>query len=109
MNTITITVPSSEFEDKQLQLTAEDVLNIYLNRKDMAVEIKALKKEVTAKEQTIKYRDESLNEAKAELQQGHALLSALSVADKTTEEEAYYRKPLSIVTRIALYLATKGN
>jgi len=109
MYTITISIPSTDFEQQDITLTADQVLSLYNNRKDMAAEIMLLKKEITAKEQAIKYRDESLDEAKAELQQGHALLSALNVADKTTEEEAYYRKPLSIVTRIALYLATKGN
>jgi len=109
MHTITISIPSTDFEQQDITLTSDQVTSLYNNRKDMAAEIMLLKKEITAKEQTIKYRDESLNEAEAELQQGHALMTALNIAEKTTEEDTYYRKPLSIVTRMALYLATKGN
>lgn len=108
MNTITITIPSTDFEMQAIQLTAEQVLNLYNLRKEQAAIIAAQEKDIKAKEQSLKYSAENLAEAKSELQQGHALLSALGIKDKTEEEEAYYRKPLSITTRIAIYLAKQS-
>lgn len=108
MSTITITIPSTDFEMQDIQLTVEQVLNLYNLRKEQTAKITELEKDIKSKEQTIKYRDENLTEAKSELQQGHALLSALGIKDKTEEEESYYRKPLSITTRIAIYLAKQS-
>ena len=105
MNTITISVPSEEFEMQEIQLTAEQVLNLYHLRKEQAATIAAQEKDIKTKEQSLKYSAENLAEAKSELQQGHALLSALGVKEKTEEEESFYRKPLSITTRIAIYIA----
>lgn len=108
MSTITITIPSTDFEMQDIQLTVEQVLHLYTLRREQSAIIASQEKDIKAKEQSIKYRDESLNEVKSELQQGHALMSALGVKEKTEEEELYYRKPLSITTRIAIYLAKQS-
>ena len=105
MNTITISIPSVDFEMQDIELSETQVLALYNVKKEQLLKIAELDKKITSLEQSLKYSQETLNEAKAELQQGHALLSALSVKEKTEEEEAYYRKPLSITTRFAIYLA----
>jgi hypothetical protein len=107
MNTITIQIDSVDFEKQDISLTSDQVLGLYQLKKEQSTRIIELEKEIKQKETNLKYKDDNLTEVKNELQQGHALLSALGVKEKTEEEEVYYRKPLSITTRLAIYLATK--
>jgi hypothetical protein len=107
MNTITIQIDSVDFEKQDISLTSDQVLVLYQLKKEQSTRIIELEKEIKQKETNLKYKDDNLTEVKNELQQGHALLSALGVKEKTEEEEVYYRKPLSITTRLAIYLATK--
>lgn len=106
MNTITITVPGEELENLSIELSTEEVTALYKLRKEQAAKIADLEKKVTDSERNKKYADDKLSDATSELQQAHTLLTALGIQEKTTEEEAYYRKPLQVATRIALYIAT---
>lgn len=105
MNTITITVAGEELENLNIELTSEEVVALYKLRKENAVRVADLEKKLSAQGDTLKYAIESRAEAQNELSQAHTLLSALGIAEKTNEEESYYRKPLSVSTRIALYIA----
>ncbi len=107
MSTITITVQSEEYETINVELTEEEVRSLYLLRKENATKIAELQKSLDSANSNKKYAGESRDEARNELIQGHALLTALGVPLKTDEEEAYYRKDLMITTRIALYIAAK--
>lgn len=107
MQTISITVQGEELENLTIELSAEEVSALYKLRKEQAVKIAALEKTVSDNEKTKKYTDDKLSAVNDELNQAHTLLTALGIQEKTNEEEAYYRKPLSIATRVALYIAVK--
>lgn len=105
MNTITITVAGEEFESLNIELTAEEVLALYKLRKEQTQRLVELEKKLKDTEQSLKYASDGRSEVQNELAQANTLLSALGVAEKTSEEESYYRKPLTVTTRIALYIA----
>lgn len=105
MNTITITVAGEELENLNIELTSEEVAALYKLRKENVVRVGDLEKKLAEKENSLKYAIEGRAEAQNELSQAHTLLSALGIAEKTNEEESYYRKHLSVSTRIALYIA----
>ena len=105
MNTITITVAGEELESLNIELTSEEVSALYKLRKEQTQRLTELEKKHKDTEQSLKYAQESRLELQNELAQANTLLSALGVAEKTSEEESYYRKPLTVTTRIALYIA----
>jgi len=107
MNTISIAVQSEEFETINIELTSEEVTALYKLRKEQTTKIQELEKKVTNLESNKKYAEEARDKALNELEQAHTLLTALDIKDKTDHEESYYRKDLSIATRIALYIAVK--
>ena len=107
METITITVTGEESESMNLKLSAEEVTALHKLRKANSVEISELEKKVSELEKSKKYAEENLLSARDEIQQANTLLTALGIAEKSNEEEAYYRTALSITTRIALYIAAK--
>jgi len=109
MTTITITVQSEEYETVNVELTDEEVRSLYMLRKENAAKITDLQKNLDNANNSKKYAEETRDEAKNELIQGHTLLTALGVPLKTNEEEVYYRKDLMITTRIALYIANKQD
>ncbi len=109
MNTITITVPGEELENLNIELTSEEVSALYKLRKEQSAKIVELEKTINQKEQTLKYTTEARQEAENELSQAHTLMSALGIAEKTSEEESYSRKKLSVTTRIALFIACKNK
>jgi hypothetical protein len=109
MTTITITVSGEELENLNIELTTEEVTALYKLRKEQAVKVADLEKKLASAELSLTHAQDSRNEANNELAQAHTLLSALGVAEKTNEEESYYRKNLTVTTRIALYIAvSKG-
>jgi hypothetical protein len=105
MNTITISVSGEELETINIELSAEEVSALYRLRKEQATKIAEIEKELKNTKQLLDYAQESRNKAQDELSQAHTLMSALGILDKTTEEESYSRKTLSVTTRIALYIA----
>jgi len=107
LNTITIQVPSESFENLSIELSQEEVTALYKLRKEQATKITELETKLKTSEQSLKFQSEARNTADNEILQANTLLTALAVPDKTTEEEVYYRKALSLVTRIALYIAAK--
>jgi chromosome segregation ATPase len=110
MTTIIITVPGEELENLSIELTSEEVTALYKLRKDNAVRVAELEKKLKDAETNLKYAQDGRTEAQNELSQANTLLSALGIAEKTNEEESYYRKPLPVVARIALYIANvKGT
>lgn len=104
---ITITIPSEDFQNINLELTEDEVRILYLSSKEHPKKLEQLNKELESAKTSRKYAEESRDEAKNELIQGHTLLTALGIPLKTNEEEVYYRKDLTITTRIALFLAGK--
>lgn len=109
MSSITIAVQSEEYETVNIELTDEEVRNLYLLRKENDKRISELTKELEISNKSLKYAENSRDEARNELIQGHTLLTALGVPVKTNEEEVYYRKDLMITTRIALYIANNRH
>lgn len=107
MSSIVIAVQSEEYETINVELSEEEVRSLYLLRKENATKITELQKSLDSASLNKKYAEESRDEARNELIQGHTLLTALGVPLKTNEEEVYYRKDLMITTRIALYIAAK--
>lgn len=107
MNAITITVTGEELENLNIELSAEEVTTLYKLRKEHNVKIAELEKKVKDADQTMKYLQEARAEAHKELSQANALLTALGVVEKSSEEEIYSRQTLSVTTRIALYIAKR--
>ena len=105
MNSIVITVPGEELENLNVELTSEEVAALYKLRKDNSVKITELENKLKDQEIRLKYAQEGRTVAEGEIAQANILLTALGVSEKTTEEEAYYRKPLPVTTRLALYIA----
>lgn len=105
MKTITISVSGEELETINVELTEEDVSALYKLRKEQAAKIVELEKKLSSTEESLKYSNADRTTVKDEISQAHTLLTALGIMEKTTEEEVYYRKTLSITTRIALYIA----
>lgn len=105
MSIIQIVIQGTELESVTVNLDTEQVTSLYLNQQKNQKEITELTKKLSDSELLRKHNIEAKDKLEIELQQAHALLSALGVDDKTKEEEVYYRKPLSITTRIALYIA----
>jgi geranylgeranyl pyrophosphate synthase len=105
MSSITIVVSGTEYETVQMELSSDQVVDLYNLRKTQAVKITELEKKIKDTELSLKYSQEAKTRAEEELQQAHALMSALGIIEKTNEEETYYRKALTLSTRIALYLA----
>lgn len=105
MQTINITVAGDELEIINVELTSEEVRSLYNLRKEQMKKIEELQKELETTKRNAGYTQERLTEADSQLTEGHTLLTALGVKDKTDHEEAYYRKDLKIATRIALYIA----
>lgn len=109
MNSITIEVPGEELETISVALTSEEVKSIYLQRKQLQVQLQELEKKLKTEEQNNKYNAEARNEAEKELKNAHTLLTALNVPEKTKEEESWRETKLEMSTRIALYIAGKTN
>jgi len=105
MNTIQITVPGQEYEDVTITLDAAEVLNMYNARKLATAKIVELEKKLENEKSYKESANTQREMAQGELQQAHALMNALGIEEKTQEEETYYRKPLAMVTRIALFIA----
>lgn len=106
MSIIQITVQGTELENVTVNLDTEQVTALYLDKQKNLAEIADLMKKKNELEKAQKYNTEQKDKLDFELKQAHALLSALGVDEKTKEEEAYYRTPLSLTTRLALYFAT---
>lgn len=105
MNTITITVPGEELESLNIELSSEEVVALYKLRKDNNAKIADLEKKLKSTEQSLTYSQERNSEAQKELSQANTLMTALGVAEKTSDEESYNRQTLTLTARIALYLA----
>ena len=106
MSIIQIVIQGTELENVTVNLDTEQVTSLYLNQQKNQKEIAELTKKLSDLEARNKSNCERGDRLEMELQQAHALMSALGVDEKTKEEETYYRKALSITTRIALYIAT---
>lgn len=104
-NSITIQVQSENYETINVELSAEEVQTLYKLRKENATRILDAEKKLKETETNYKATQEVRDAVKSELEQAHALLSALGIVDKTDHEESYYRKDLQICTRIALFIA----
>ena len=107
MTSITIAVPGDELENITIELSEEEVRALYLLRKEQSANIAQLTKELESSKSSEKWACSARDGARNELIQGHTLLTALGVPDKTDHEESYLRKDLEITTRIALYIAAK--
>lgn len=89
------------------------------NRKPAAsTQIKALQTQVADLEKKLKQSEEmklhyskKSEESEAQIEQVHALLDVLpgAAGRKTEHEESYYRKDINIMTRLASYLAARGQ
>ena len=109
MSSISIAVQSEEFETITIELSSEEVTALYKLRKENQQRIAELEKKIESGESNLKYAQSSRDTAVSELAHAHTLLTALGVADKTDHEESYRRQDLNVTTRIALYIALKGN
>jgi hypothetical protein len=105
MDSIVITVAGKELGNLQVELTSEEVASLYKLRHDNNVRIVEMEKKLKDLEINLTYIQEGRAVAENELCQANTLLTALGVAEKTSEDEAYYCKPLTVTTRIALYIA----
>lgn len=103
---IQIEVTGTDFEKITLNLTSQEVANLYENSKSLKEEIKNLTKEIESQKSNYKWAAESRDTARSEIAQANTLLTALGVQLQTNEEESYRRTELPIATRIALYIAT---
>lgn len=106
MSIIQIVIQGTELENVTVNLDTEQVTALYLNQQKNQKEITDLTKKLADSERMVKHHSECKDKLDSELQQAHGLLSALDVEEKTKEEEVYYRKPLTLATRIALCIAT---
>lgn len=105
MQTISINVAGEDLEVISVELSAEEVRSLYNLRKEQTKKIEELTKQLEQEKKNLEYSRSNLSDANSELGEGHTLLTALGIKDKTDHEESYYRKDLKIATRIALYIA----
>jgi hypothetical protein len=109
MTIMQIVVPGTELENITINLDTAQVTNMYLQQLKLNATIaeqNKQNKELMELERKLKYAQEGKQTAENELQQAHGLMTALGIDEKTKEEETYYRKPLTLSTRIAMYIAT---
>ena len=106
MTIMQIVVPATELEDITINLDTAQVTTMYLQQQKLNTTIAEQNKELTELERKLKYAQEGKQTAENELQQARGLMTALGIDEKTKEEETYYRKPLTLSTRIAMYIAT---
>ncbi len=105
MSFIQIKVLGKNIEIETLTLDVAQVTSLY-NNYNVALEAeKELQKEKKNLEQSLTYARDQRLEYENELKQAHSLLTALNIQEKTQEEETYCRRPLTMSTRIALYIA----
>ena len=109
MDSIKIDVEGTDLEIITIELGKEEVVALYKQRKELNTKLAELQKELESLKSGKKYAEDRRDEYNEELSQANTLLSALGVQEKTNEEEAYYRKPLKVATRIALYIASLRN
>lgn len=105
MDKITIEIEGSTFEKMSIELTAEEVRGLYNLRKENALKIAELEKDLATTTTSLKYANENKDALLSELTDCHILLSALGVVDRTTESDDWRRTNLKAATRIALYIA----
>ena len=79
--------------------------------KNAQIEIESLKKKLENETQYKDTYNKGKAEAEAEIEQVHALLDVLpgAAGRKTEHEEAYHRKDIKMVTRLASYLAHRQS
>lgn len=110
MDTITIVLENDGEEPISIQLSVEQITELYKSAKMNRLKLAELEKAFKTEETHKKYAQDARKEAVDELTQAHTLLTALGVAEKTGEDEPYHRRALSVSTRIAVYIATtKAN
>lgn len=79
--------------------------------KTLTAQVAELEKKLAQEKASKDGQSQARQEKEAEIEQVHALLDALpgAAGRKTAHEEAYYRKDLSIMTRLASYLAARST
>lgn len=105
MNNIQIQTKGSDLETITITLDENQVTSIYEQNKELNKEITEVKTQLEREKQSYKWACESRDTANSEIKHAKTLLTALGIAEQTTEEEPYRRTELPIATRIALYIA----
>ena len=107
MNTITIQVASSTYEITDIVLSESQVRQLYLQKTADTAKITELEKEVAKQKNYYENVSEREDMRIKEINEANTLLTALNVPAKTDAPDDWARKELSLVTRIALYIAQK--
>ncbi len=102
---VVIQVQGEELEVINVELTVEEVKAIYTQRKELQKEVQSLEKKIKDMESNNKYNVARMEKAESEIKQANVLLSALGIDAKTKDEESWRQEELSVITRIALYIA----
>ncbi len=106
---IQIAVEGSELEIVTITLSSAEVANLYKANKEQKAKIEDLEKKLERSEQNYKWSNEARDRSVSEIAQANTLLTALGVQLKTDSEPVYNQQDLPVATRIALYIAKKGN
>ena len=108
MQTINIKVEGTEMEVVTLSLDEVQVAALYAESKQQKAKIAEIEKKLKDSEQYKDMYSKTAAEKQSELDGANILLTALGVQEKDNNENDYYRKPLPVATRIALYIANKA-
>jgi mevalonate kinase len=108
MNTISISVSGTDYETINITLTDAEVKSLYESNKDLKAKIEQMTKDKESVDRTYKYVSDTRDELQKEVNQAHALFSALGVDKEHKDENAYSTTKYDIGTRMALFLSKKG-
>lgn len=108
MQTINIKIEGTEMEQVTLSLDEAQVALLYSENNLRKAKITELEKKLKDSEQYKEMYSKSVAEKQSEIDGANILLTALGVQEKDSNENEYYRKPLPVATRIALYIANKA-
>ena len=108
MSTIQISIDGTDLETINITLSDTEVKNLYENSKQLIAEIKQLTKEKEQADRTYKYLSEARDDLQKEVNQAHALFTALGVDKEQKDESSYSTVKYDIGTRMALFLSKKN-
>ena len=102
MESIEISVLGTELETVSINLTKEQVENIYSEHRAQKAEIAELKKNLERTESSLKYASEGRRDSENQLDQAHCILDAMGI-EKIIEKQ-YGELKIELSARIALMI-----
>jgi hypothetical protein len=107
MNTISISVSGTDLETINITLTDAEVKAIYEANKEYKTKVEKIEKELSTAEMMRKHYSDNADKSQKELNDMHALMTALGVT--ATYQDTYNDNKYPLATRMALFLANRNS